>query len=44
MQTTDKLSCNILTDLLVAHGVREAVISPAAATPLSSWPSHATAA
>lgn len=28
MQTTDKLSCNILTDLLVAHGVREAVISP----------------
>ncbi len=28
MQTTDKLSCNILTDLLRAHGVREVVLSP----------------
>ncbi|MDE6123508.1 MAG: 2-succinyl-5-enolpyruvyl-6-hydroxy-3-cyclohexene-1-carboxylic-acid synthase, partial [Duncaniella dubosii] len=28
MLTTDKLSCNILADLLVAHGVRHVVLSP----------------
>ncbi len=28
METTDKLSCNILADLLVAHGVKRAVVSP----------------
>ncbi|MCM1076602.1 MAG: 2-succinyl-5-enolpyruvyl-6-hydroxy-3-cyclohexene-1-carboxylic-acid synthase [Bacteroides sp.] len=28
MLTTDKSSCNILADLLAAHGVRQAVISP----------------
>ena len=28
MLTTDKLSCNVLTDLLCAHGIRQAVISP----------------
>lgn len=28
MLTTDKLSCNILADLLAAHGVREVVLSP----------------
>ncbi len=28
METTDKLSCNILADLLIAHGVTQAVISP----------------
>lgn len=28
MLTTDKLSCNILVDLLVAHGVRHVVMSP----------------
>ncbi len=28
MESTDKLSCNILADLLIAHGVREAVLSP----------------
>lgn len=28
MLTTDKLSCNILADLLVAHGVRHIVLSP----------------
>lgn len=28
MESTDKLSCNILADLLTAHGVREVVISP----------------
>lgn len=28
MLTTDKLSCNILADLLVAHGVRHVVVSP----------------
>lgn len=28
METTDKLSCNILADLLIAHGVAHIVISP----------------
>ena len=28
MLTTDKLSCNILADLLVAHGINRAVLSP----------------
>lgn len=28
MLTTDKLSCNILADLLIAHGVRRLVLSP----------------
>ncbi|MDE6061671.1 MAG: 2-succinyl-5-enolpyruvyl-6-hydroxy-3-cyclohexene-1-carboxylic-acid synthase, partial [Duncaniella sp.] len=28
MLTTDKLSCNILADLLVAHGVDQVVLSP----------------
>lgn len=28
MLTTDKHSCNILADLLVAHGVRHVVLSP----------------
>ncbi|MBD5353796.1 MAG: 2-succinyl-5-enolpyruvyl-6-hydroxy-3-cyclohexene-1-carboxylic-acid synthase [Bacteroides sp.] len=28
MLTTDKLSCNILADLLVAHGVHQVVLSP----------------
>ncbi len=28
MLSTDKLSCNILADLLVAHGVRDVVLSP----------------
>lgn len=28
MLTTDKLSCNILTDLLVAHGVKDVIASP----------------
>lgn len=28
METTDKTACNILTALLVSHGIREAVISP----------------
>lgn len=28
MLTTDKLSCNILADLLLAHGINRAVISP----------------
>lgn len=28
METTDKMSCNILAETLWAHGVREAVISP----------------
>jgi len=28
MLTTDKFSCNILADLLVAHGVKDIVISP----------------
>lgn len=28
MKSTDKLSCNILADLLIAHGVKRAVVSP----------------
>lgn len=28
MQTTDKISCNIIADLLVAHGVENVVLSP----------------
>ncbi len=28
MITTDKLSCNILTDLLIAHGIENVVLSP----------------
>ena len=28
MVTTDKSSCNILADLLIAHGVRNVVLSP----------------
>lgn len=28
MQSTSHLSCNILADLLIAHGVRDAVLSP----------------
>ncbi|MDE6466355.1 MAG: 2-succinyl-5-enolpyruvyl-6-hydroxy-3-cyclohexene-1-carboxylic-acid synthase, partial [Duncaniella sp.] len=28
MLSTDKLSCNILADLLVAHGVKHVVLSP----------------
>lgn len=28
METTDKLSCNILADLLAAHGVKRIVVSP----------------
>lgn len=28
MQSTSHLSCNLLADLLTAHGVRRAVLSP----------------
>lgn len=28
MDTTDQISCNILADLLIAHGVRNVVLSP----------------
>ena len=28
MESTDKLSCNILADLLPAHGVKHVVLSP----------------
>ncbi len=28
METTDKISCNILADLLIAHGVNQIVMSP----------------
>lgn len=28
MESTDKLSCNILADILIAHGVRHIVVSP----------------
>lgn len=28
MNTTDKLSCNILADLLIAHGIKDVIVSP----------------
>lgn len=28
MESTDKLSCNILADILIAHGVKQIVVSP----------------
>lgn len=28
MITTDKLSCNILADLLIAHGIKDVIVSP----------------
>ena len=28
METTDKEVCNILADVVIAHGVRRAVLSP----------------
>ncbi|MDE7146112.1 MAG: 2-succinyl-5-enolpyruvyl-6-hydroxy-3-cyclohexene-1-carboxylic-acid synthase, partial [Duncaniella sp.] len=28
MESTDKLSCNILADILIAHGVKRIVVSP----------------